>query len=106
MESRQIVIQSSSMKIAVIIPCYKVRKHILDTVATIGSEVTAIYVVDDKCPNETGHYLEEALQPPHRQCSVWIPVTILDESPEIRISAARELKQHFRRPHVRAADAL
>lgn len=59
MESRQIVSQANSMKIAVIIPCYKVREHILETVAAIGPEVTSIYVVDDKCPSETGHYLEE-----------------------------------------------
>lgn len=44
-------------KIAVVIPCYKVKEHILNVISSIGEEVSSIYVVDDKCPHETGEYV-------------------------------------------------
>ena len=44
--------------IAVVIPCYKVRDHILDVLAAIGPEVTRIYVVDDCCPVQSGSFVE------------------------------------------------
>lgn len=47
-------------KIAVIIPCYKVKAHILDVVNAIGQEVCAIYIVDDQCPEHTGDFVESA----------------------------------------------
>jgi glycosyltransferase involved in cell wall biosynthesis len=40
--------------IAVVIPSYKVTRHILEVIATIGPEVSRIYVVDDKCPEGSG----------------------------------------------------
>lgn len=46
-------------KIGVIIPCYKVKSHILGVIKEIGDEVSVIYVVDDCCPNESGKYVEE-----------------------------------------------
>lgn len=45
--------------IAVVIPCYKVRAHILDVLAGIGPEVSAVYVVDDACPDSSGSLVEE-----------------------------------------------
>ena len=45
--------------IAVVIPAYKVKKHILDVVQSIGKEVTNIIVIDDCCPEESGKFLEE-----------------------------------------------
>ncbi len=49
----------ASSDIAVVIPCYKVRRHILSVLDRIGPEVARIYVVDDKCPEETGHYVSD-----------------------------------------------
>lgn len=46
-------------RIAVVIPCYKVRAHVLDVIARIGPEVWAIYAVDDKCPESSGEYVRE-----------------------------------------------
>ena len=43
--------------IAVVIPCYRVRHHILGVLRDIGPEVTRIYVVDDKCPEESGQHV-------------------------------------------------
>lgn len=45
------------MKIAVAIPCYKVKKHILSVIEAIGAEVDMIFVVDDCCPEETGDFV-------------------------------------------------
>lgn len=45
-------------RIAVIIPCFKTKRHILDVIGRIGSEVCAIYVVDDCCPEGTGDYVK------------------------------------------------
>lgn len=46
-----------SLKIAVIIPTYKARNHILGVINDIGPEVSRIYVVDDYCPDNTGDYV-------------------------------------------------
>ena len=45
--------------IAVVIPCYKVLRHISDVISGIGKEVQRIYVIDDACPEHTGKYIEE-----------------------------------------------
>jgi dolichol-phosphate mannosyltransferase len=44
--------------IAVVIPCYKVTRHILDVITSIGDEVSKIYVVDDACPDGSGKHVE------------------------------------------------
>lgn len=44
--------------VAVIVPCYKVTRHILDVLARIGPEVSAIYVVDDCCPEKSGNIVQ------------------------------------------------
>ncbi len=41
-------------KIAVVIPCYRVSSHVLDVIANIGMEVSAIFAVDDCCPEGSG----------------------------------------------------
>lgn len=44
--------------ISVVIPSYRVTMHILDVISAIGPEVRRIYVVDDKCPDGSGNYVE------------------------------------------------
>lgn len=44
-------------KVAVVIPSYKVKAHILNVIRSIGPEINSIYVVDDKCPQESGNYV-------------------------------------------------
>lgn len=56
-EDNQVVI--SNNRIAVVIPCYKVTRHVLDVITSIGDEVSKIYVVDDACPEGSGKYVEE-----------------------------------------------
>ncbi|KUM25856.1 glycosyl transferase family 2 [Mesorhizobium loti] len=50
--------------VAVVIPSYRVRNHILAVLSRIGSEVTAIYVVDDACPEDTGRLVKEHVADP------------------------------------------
>ena len=47
------------MRIAVAIPCYKVTQHVLSVISAIGPEVETIYAVDDACPEDSGHFIEE-----------------------------------------------
>lgn len=48
------------MRIAVIIPCYRVTNHVLDVIAKIGLEVSIIFVVDDCCPENSGDFVKES----------------------------------------------
>lgn len=43
--------------VAVVIPSYKVRSHILEVIESIGTEVATIYVVDDCCPEGSGDFV-------------------------------------------------
>ena len=45
--------------IAVVIPSYKVIKNILGVISQIPPLVSKIYVVDDKCPDESGDHVEK-----------------------------------------------
>jgi dolichol-phosphate mannosyltransferase len=47
--------------IAVVIPCYRTRRQILDVLSRIDAEVARIYVVDDGCPEATGDFVEQSL---------------------------------------------
>lgn len=44
-------------QVAVVIPCYKVRRQIVKTVEAIGPEVSHIFVVDDNCPELSGEFV-------------------------------------------------
>lgn len=50
------------MKIHVVIPSYKVERHILEVISRIGKEVTKIWVVDDKCPNGSGELVKQKVK--------------------------------------------
>ncbi len=47
------------MKVAVVIPCYRVKQHVLEVISQIGTDVSVIYAVDDKCPDQSGKFIEE-----------------------------------------------
>jgi dolichol-phosphate mannosyltransferase len=51
-------VTNTNPKIAVVIPSYKVRNHILGVITRIGPEVARIYVVDDCCPDGSGEFVE------------------------------------------------
>ena len=55
---------NATTDVAVVIPCYKVTRHILQLLADIGPEVTRIYCVDDACPEGSGDLVERACTDP------------------------------------------
>lgn len=44
--------------IAVVIPCYKVKSHIMEVLKAIGSEIQHIYCIDDGCPEQTAELIK------------------------------------------------
>lgn len=54
-------------RVAVVIPCYKVRDHILGLIARIGPEAERIFVVDDRCPEQSGALVETECNDPRVQ---------------------------------------
>ena len=49
------------IRVAVVIPSYKVLPHITDVIKKIPAMVWRIYVVDDACPDGSGKFVEENL---------------------------------------------
>jgi dolichol-phosphate mannosyltransferase len=56
--------ENGSGGISVVIPCYKVTRHIVDVLAAIGPEVGTIYCVDDACPDRSGDFIERNVSDP------------------------------------------
>ena len=52
------------MLIAVVIPCYRVTRHVLEVIAAIGPEVGRIYCVDDACPDHSGDFIADTCRDP------------------------------------------
>ncbi len=55
---------SPSARVAVVIPCFRVKSHVLGVLAAIGPEVWRIYVVDDACPEDSGDHVEAHCRDP------------------------------------------
>ncbi len=53
-----------NLTISVVIPCFKVSRHILSVIKSIGPEVDFIIIVDDCCPELTGSIVEEHTEDP------------------------------------------
>jgi glycosyltransferase involved in cell wall biosynthesis len=51
-------------RIAVVIPCYRVRDTILDVIARIPERVATIICVDDACPEGAGDFIEAQCRDP------------------------------------------
>ncbi len=51
-------------RVAVVIPSYRVKRHILKVIDQIGPEVNTIYVVDDHCPEGSGDFVREHCSDP------------------------------------------
>lgn len=55
------------LKVAVIIPCYRVRRQLLAVLSGMGAEVDMIFVVDDACPEHSGALVQESVTDPRVQ---------------------------------------
>lgn len=53
--------------IATIIPCYRVRDHIVEVVGKVPPWIKHIFVVDDACPQQSGRYLQQNCTDPRVQ---------------------------------------
>ena len=51
----------AAVRIAVVVPCYRVARHVEAVLAGIGPEVSRIYVVDDGCLEGTGDLVERTI---------------------------------------------
>ena len=47
----------STASIAIVIPSYRVKRHILEVIEAVPSFIKRIYVVDDACPEDSGEYV-------------------------------------------------
>lgn len=56
--------QPRPLRIAVVMPCYRVKAQILAVLCAIGEEVATVYVVDDACPDGTASLIETLCQDP------------------------------------------
>ena len=56
--------ERSDNKLAVVIPCFNVASQILGVLKRIGPEVARIYVVDDRCPQDSGGVVERGSSDP------------------------------------------
>lgn len=54
----------NQIKVSVVIPCYRVKKHIADVISRIGPEVIRVYAVDDCCPEHSGDFILENITDP------------------------------------------
>jgi dolichol-phosphate mannosyltransferase len=52
------------VKVAVVIPSYRSKQHVLGVLEGIGPECEAIYVVDDACPDGTGDHVAQNCSDP------------------------------------------
>lgn len=50
---------SLTMRVAVVIPSYRVTRHIAEVVSNIPTMVWRIYVIDDACPDGSGKFVEK-----------------------------------------------
>jgi len=53
-----------SLRIAVVVPCYRVNAHVLDVLAGIGPEVDTVYAIDDACPEHSGELIRRECRDP------------------------------------------
>lgn len=49
----------SAYRIAVVMPCYRVKEQVEAALSGIGPEVETIYIIDDACPEESGRWAQQ-----------------------------------------------
>lgn len=47
----------STYRVCVVIPCFRCRESISEVIARIGPRIERIFVVDDRCPDQTGDFV-------------------------------------------------
>lgn len=52
------VVEAQGARIAVVVPCYRVRDHVLGVIEGLPADIFRIYVVDDACPEGSGDWVQ------------------------------------------------
>jgi glycosyltransferase involved in cell wall biosynthesis len=55
---------TAARRVAVVIPSYRVTRHILGVLAAVPADVWRVYVVDDACPDGSGRHVEDHCRDP------------------------------------------
>ena len=79
-ESNSIPQQHRNPSIAVVIPCFRVRRKISQVLSEIEPYVANIYVVDDCCPENSGEYVANNIQDPR--------ITVIYHTSNLGVGAA------------------
>ena len=66
--AEQATLTAAHPRLAVVIPCYRVSRHIAGVLRAIGPEVWRIYCVDDGCPEQSGQVAAAAADGDPRFC--------------------------------------
>lgn len=64
MKQQSMATTSSDSRVAVVIPCFRVTRHIVGVISAMPSLVWRIYVIDDACPDSSGKFVEENVVDP------------------------------------------
>jgi dolichol-phosphate mannosyltransferase len=83
-------------RLAVVIPSFRAAATIKAVLADIGPEVGRIYVVDDGCPDETGHHVLDHVADPR--------VTVLHNGRNLGVGGA--MKRGYRRALADGAEIV
>ncbi len=52
-----------TLDVAVVVPCFRVRRHVAGVLAGLRGRVARVFVVDDACPEGTGRFVEGLRDP-------------------------------------------
>ena len=82
--------------LAVVMPCFKSSRHIVDVINAVGPEVDKIIVVDDLCPEHGGQLVEQECRDSR--------VEVLYHEKNLGVGGA--VKTGYRRAYESGADAV
>ncbi len=55
------VMMFQNARIGIVVPCFKVKKHLLDVISSIPEWIDGIYLIDDACPEKSVQYVMSVL---------------------------------------------
>jgi dolichol-phosphate mannosyltransferase len=63
------------MQIAIVIPCYKAKAHILSVIKNLPAQIGRIFVVEDACPDKSGSWVKAEVNDPRVEV-IFLPVNL------------------------------
>ncbi|SKA27624.1 glycosyltransferase family 2 protein [Novilysobacter spongiicola] len=84
---------AAAVRIAVVVPCHRVRRHILQMIDALPPLVSGIYVIDDRCPDGSGELVRAECRDP--RVSVLFNSTNLGVGGAVMAGYARAVAEGF-----------